>query len=154
MSVARGIEQRLIGLAKPLMRLHPRIYRATGGRIGGRLPGLPPLLVLDHVGAKSGIGRSSVVGYVPDGDDAIVVASQGGSPTHPAWFHNLKANPDARIQIGDEVRDVRARVAGAEERERLWPKVTAAYPGFQRYQEQTDRVIPIVVLDPRDARAA
>ena len=155
MSVARRIEERFIALAQPLMRLHPKIYRATDGRIGRRLPGLPPLLVLDHVGAKSGIQRSSVVGYVLDGDDVLVVASQGGSPTNPAWFHNLKANPDVRIQIGGEVRDVHARVASASERAQLWPKATAAYPGFQRYQDHTERVIPVVVLERRgDAPAA
>ena len=153
MGIGRALEQRMIAMAKPLMRLHPKVYRATGGRIGGSLPGLPPLLVLDHVGAKSGAPRTSVVGHVPHGDDVLVVASQGGSPTHPAWFHNLKANPEARIQIGGETRDVRARVAAPEERGRLWPIVTAAYPGFQRYQEQTERVIPIVVLERRDAPA-
>lgn len=131
------------------MRMHPRIYRATGGRIGGRLPGLPPILVLDHVGAKSGAERSSALAYVPDGENVLIVASQGGSPTHPAWFHNLKANPDATIQVGGDVREVRARVAAPAERAELWPKVTAAYSGFQRYQEQTERMIPIVVLEPR-----
>jgi deazaflavin-dependent oxidoreductase (nitroreductase family) len=143
------VEERFIALAKPLMRLHPKIYRATGGRIGAWVPGLPPLLVLDHIGAKSGAKRTSVVGYVEDGDDVVVIASQGGSPTNPAWFHNLKANPDARIQIGAETRDVRARVASPTERDRLWPKATAAYPGFQRYQDHTDREIPVVVLEPR-----
>jgi deazaflavin-dependent oxidoreductase (nitroreductase family) len=148
-NVPRAVEERFIALAKPLMRLHPKVYRATGGRIGRRLPGLPPLLILDHVGAKSGTKRSSVLGYVPDGDDILIVASQGGSPTHPAWFHNLKANPATRIQIGAEARDVRARIATPEERERMWPKVTAAYSGFQRYQDNTDREIPIVVLERR-----
>ena len=149
MKVPRPIEERFIAAAKPLMALHPKLYRATGGRVGRRLPGLPPLLILDHVGAKSGTQRSSVLGYVADGRDVLIVASQGGSPTHPAWFHNLRANPDARIQIGTEVCDVRARVASSDERARLWPKVTAAYSGFQRYQEHTDREIPIVILEPR-----
>ena len=149
MNVPRPVEERFIAAAKPLMRLHPRIYRATGGRIGRRLPGLPPLLILDHVGARTGAKRSSVLGYVEDGADVLIVASQGGSPSHPAWFHNLEANPEARIQIGSKARDVRARVATPGERERLWPKVTAAYSGFQRYQDNTDRVIPVVVLEPR-----
>jgi deazaflavin-dependent oxidoreductase (nitroreductase family) len=145
------LENRVIPHLKPLMRLHPRVYRATGGRIGRWVPGLPPLLILDHVGAKSGIERSSVIGYVLDGEDVLLVASQGGNPKNPAWFHNLKANPDARIQIGREVRDVRARVAAPGEREELWKKAASAWPVFDRYQQQTDRVIPIIVLEPRGA---
>ena len=149
MSALKDLENRIIPRLKPLMRLHPRIYRATGGRIGRRLPGLPPLLILDHVGAKSGVERNSVIGYVREGDDVLLVASQGGNPKNPAWYHNLKANPDARIQIGGEVRDVRARVADPDERATLWPVVSTAYPVFQRYQDQTERVIPILVLEPR-----
>ena len=149
MSRLAAIENRVIPHLKPLMRLHPKVYRATGGRIGRRLPGLPPLLILDHIGAKSGVERSSVIGYVADGENILLVASQGGNPKNPAWFHNLKANPDARIQIGRELREVQARVAGPGEREELWAKASSAWPVFQRYQEQTDRVIPILVLEPR-----
>ena len=149
MSAFRDIENKVIPHLKPLMRLHPKIYRATGGRIGRRLPGLPPLLILDHIGAKSGAERSSVIGYVREGEDVLLVASQGGNPKNPAWYFNLKANPDARIQIGSEVRDVRAHVADPDERAKLWPVVSTAYPVFQRYQDQTERVIPILVLEPR-----
>jgi F420H(2)-dependent quinone reductase len=79
----------------------------------------------------------------------VIVASKGGYPKHPAWFHNLRANPDATVQLGRERRSVRARVATPAERERLWPKVVAAYRDYDRYQQRTDRQIPLVVLERR-----
>jgi F420H(2)-dependent quinone reductase len=129
---------------------HARIYRATGGLIGHRLPGAPPMLLLDHVGAKSGTQRTSPLGYVEDGRDVVVVASKGGHPKNPSWYHNLRAHPDTTVQIGSEHRAVHARVAGADERARLWPKVVAAYGGYDGYQQRTDREIPLVILEPRD----
>lgn len=131
------------------MRGHAVAYRATGGRIGHRLPGLPPMLLLDHVGARSGRRRTTPLVYVPDGGDVVIVASKGGHPRNPAWFHNLRANPDTTIQIGSERRSVRARVASPNERARLWPEAVAAYPGYRGYQERTDREIPLVILEPR-----
>jgi len=99
-----------------LMGGHARIYRATGGRIGGRLPGLRQMLLLDHVGAKSGIKRTAPLLYVRDGENVVIVGSKGGFERHPAWFHNLRANPDTTVQIGSEVISVRTHVANAEER--------------------------------------
>jgi deazaflavin-dependent oxidoreductase (nitroreductase family) len=131
------------------MRAHAAIYRATGGRIGHRVPGLPPMLLLDHVGAKSGTERTAALVYIEDGDDLVLVASKGGHPKHPSWFHNLKANPEVTVQVGPERRDVRARVAAPEERERLWPRAVRAYPGYRTYQERTKRQIPLVILEPR-----
>jgi F420H(2)-dependent quinone reductase len=128
---------------------HTWIYRASNGLIGHRIPGLPTMLLLDHVGAKSGVRRTSPLLYVEDGDDVVIVASKGGYPKHPAWFHNLRANPDATVQLGRERRSVRARVATPAERERLWPKVVAAYRDYDRYQQRTDRQIPLVVLERR-----
>ncbi len=88
--------------------------------------------------------------YKEVGDAIAVVASKAGQPTHPAWFHNLTANPDTTIQIGSEVRDVRARVATDEERERLWPTFVAFYPGYEFYRRHAkERTIPIVILEPR-----
>jgi deazaflavin-dependent oxidoreductase (nitroreductase family) len=132
-----------------LMDAHTLMYRLTGGRIGHRIPGLAPMLLLDHVGAKSGTPRTTPLLYVEDPPNAVIVASKGGFPKHPAWFHNLRANPDTTIQIGPERRRVRARVAAPQERERLWPMAVAAYSGYTDYQERTDREIPLVILEPR-----
>jgi deazaflavin-dependent oxidoreductase (nitroreductase family) len=129
------------------MGAHPAIYRATHGLIGHRLPGLPPILVLDHVGARSGIKRSSALVYVEDGDNLVVIASKGGSPRHPAWFHNVMANPETTVQVGANRRKVRARIATPEERARLWPIVVAAYSGYAHYQRRTEREIPLVILE-------
>src|SRR5437763_12731744 len=123
----------------PLMRAHARVYRATGGRIGGDLPGLPSLLLLDHVGARSGKLRTTPLVYMPDGDSLLVVASKGGYPRDPAWMHNLRANPDTEVQIGRERRKVHAREANAEERERLWPKAAEYNSHWGRYRKRTSR---------------
>lgn len=134
-----------------LMSGHTAVYRATRGRIGHRFPGLPSMLLLDHVGAKTGTKRTIPLLYVSDGDDVAIVASKGGHPKHPAWFHNLRANPETTIQIGSQRRAVRARVAAGEERRRLWAKAVEAYGSYREYQERTERKIPIVVLEPRTA---
>jgi deazaflavin-dependent oxidoreductase (nitroreductase family) len=132
-----------------LMKGHTAAYRATRGLVGHRVPGAPPMLLLDHVGAKSGTKRTSPLVYVRDGDDFVLVASKGGHPRHPAWFHNLRANPDATIQVGARRRRVSARVATAEEHARLWPEAVATYRGYAGYQERTERQIPLVILEPR-----
>jgi len=134
-----------------LMGIHTIVYRATNGTIGHHIPGLAPMLLLDHVGAKSGFKRTSPLLYIPDGDDLVIVASKGGYPKHPAWFHNLQANPDATVQVGSERRPVRARVATSQERERLWPHVIEAYAGYADYQARTGREIPLVILERRSA---
>jgi deazaflavin-dependent oxidoreductase (nitroreductase family) len=133
------------------MGLHTLIYRTSGGRLGHRLPGMPQMLLLDHVGAKSGKERTSPLVYANDGDDLVIVASKGGFPKNPGWFHNLKANPDTTVQVGTERRPVRARVANAEERKRLWPKVVEVYSGYEGYQQRTEREIPLVILARRTA---
>lgn len=145
------IGDRIWPLTRRLMGLHTLAYRATGGRIGHRLPGVSaPILLLDHVGAKTGAGRTSPLLYIPDGEDVVIVASKGGFPKHPAWFHNLKANPDTTVQIGSERRPVRARVANPEERKRLWPKVVDSYRAYAAYQRRSrGREIPLVILEPR-----
>ena len=132
-----------------LMGLHTVAYRATRGVVGHRFPGSPPMLLLDHVGAKSGTKRTSPLVYAEDGHDLVLVASKGGNPKNPAWYHNLKANPDTTIQVGSEKRPVHARVATDEERKRLWPKVVEVYSGYDGYQKRTDRTIPLVVLERR-----
>jgi F420H(2)-dependent quinone reductase len=133
-------------------KIHVALYRRSGGKIGGHLPGWPDarILLVDHTGAKSGVKRTSPLMYHEDGDAIAVVASKAGQPTNPAWFHNLKANPDTTIQIGPVVREVRARVATDEERDRLWPKFVASFPGYDFYETHAkSRKIPIVILDPR-----
>jgi deazaflavin-dependent oxidoreductase (nitroreductase family) len=86
--------------------------------------------------------------YVENRPDLVLVASKGGNPTHPAWYHNLRANPDTTVQIGAEYRPVNAWVATPEERERLWPKALATYSGYAGYQQRTQREIPLVILEP------
>jgi deazaflavin-dependent oxidoreductase (nitroreductase family) len=109
------------------------------------------MLLLNHVGAKSGKQRTNPLAYLRDGDDLVIVASKGGSARNPAWFHNLRANPDTSVQVGPERRAVHARVANAAERERLWPKVLDVYSGYRGYQERTEREIPLVILEPRQS---
>ena len=130
-------------------RGHVLAYRLTRGLVGHRIPGVPQVLLLDHVGAKSGKRRTTPLSYLDDGDDIVLVASKGGYPKHPAWFHNLRANPSTTVQVGSRRIPVTARVATAEERKRLWPKVVDLYSGYQGYQDRTEREIPLVVLSPR-----
>lgn len=136
-------------LLDKVMRAHVALYRATNGRIGRRIPGVPTMLLLEHVGAKSGKRRTAALVYLEDGPSLAIIASKGGHPKHPAWFHNLMAHPDVTVQVGKERRKVRARVASPEERARLWPRAVKAWPGYRTYQERTDREIPVVILEPR-----
>jgi F420H(2)-dependent quinone reductase len=133
------------------MGLHTALYRASGGRIGHTVPGSRVrMLLLDHVGAKSGTKRTSPLLYIEDGDNVAVIASKGGFPKNPAWFYNLKANPDTMVQIGGEHRPVRARVATPEERKRIWAKAVKVYPGYNDYASRSKgRTIPVVVLESR-----
>ena len=107
------------------------------------------MLLLDHVGARSAKQRTSPLVYAVDGENLILVASKGGYPKHPAWFHNLMANPDTTVQVGSQRRAVRARVADPRERERLWPLVVSVYGGYEGYRRRTEREIPLVILQPR-----
>jgi deazaflavin-dependent oxidoreductase (nitroreductase family) len=131
------------------MRGHAALYRATGGLVGGKLPGVPALLLLDHRGARSGSLRTTPLVYMPDGENLVVVASKGGHPRNPGWLYNLRAHPDTEVQVGRRRRPVRAREAGPEERRRLWPKAAEYNPLWDRYRQRTDREIPLVLLEPR-----
>jgi deazaflavin-dependent oxidoreductase (nitroreductase family) len=141
-------------LLRRLAAVHILAYRATNGRLGQWIPGLPPMLLLDHTGARSGARRTAALLYIHDGENLVIVASKGGHPRHPAWFHNLRAHPDTSVQVGSEHRAVHARVADPEARQRLWPRVVDAYPGYAEYQRRTDRRIPLVILEPRAAHKA
>ena len=133
------------------MGAHTFLYQRTGGRIGHLVPGTRiRILLLDHVGAKSGTKRTSPLFYVRDGKDLVIVASKGGFPKHPAWYHNLMANPNTTVQVGSKHLPVRARVAKPEERERLWQMAVASYAGYKDYAARSKgREIPLVVLEPR-----
>ena len=140
------VADRMWPLLNRLMAGHTLVYRATGGLVGHRLPGAPPMLLLDHVGAKSAKQRTTPLVYVRN---VAVIASKGGNPRHPAWFHNLRAHPDTTIQIGSRRLLVRARVAAGQERERLWQRAVESWASYEDYQKRTPRQIPVVVLEPR-----
>jgi deazaflavin-dependent oxidoreductase (nitroreductase family) len=137
-------------LLRRAMGLHTTIYRASNGLIGHHVPGAPPMLLLDHVGARSGVKRTSPLVYGRDGENLVLVASKGGYAKNPAWFHNLRANPDTRVQVGSQIRNVTARVAEGEERERLWALMVGVYGGYEGYRKRTEREIPLVILQPRE----
>jgi deazaflavin-dependent oxidoreductase (nitroreductase family) len=125
-------------------------FRANEGRVGGRFEGLP-ILLLHHTGARSGKRRINPLAYRRDDGRYVIFASKGGSPTHPAWYHNLKAHPDATIEVGTETIDVTAGEATGEERERLFRAQAGDVPQFGEYERRTERVIPVMVLAPRAA---
>jgi deazaflavin-dependent oxidoreductase (nitroreductase family) len=122
-------------------------FRANEGRVGGRFEGMPVLL-LHHVGAKSGAARINPLAYHEDGGRYVVFASKGGAPENPAWYHNLKANPDTTIEVGAQQLAVRATEADGEERDRLYRAQAERVPQFADYQHSTDRRIPVMVLTP------
>ena len=126
--------------------MHKRVYRVTGGKIGGRI-GKLPVLLLTTIGRKSGQPRTQPLAYTRAGDGYAVIASKGGAPQHPLWYLNLRANPLAEVTVGRETRKVRARDAEGEERERLWRALADLYPGYDRYAQKTSRRIPVVVLE-------
>ena len=136
-------------------KAHVWVYRRTGGkvganwRVGAGFKKPVPTLLLEHTGRKSGRTLVSPLVFIHDGDDVIVVASQGGRDTDPQWYRNLVANPDAHIEIGSDRRAVRALTATPEEKARLWPKLVEAYADFDTYQAWADRDIPVVILKPR-----
>jgi deazaflavin-dependent oxidoreductase (nitroreductase family) len=125
-------------------------YRLSGGRIGGRM-GRAPVLLLEHVGRRSGKRRVVPLLYLADGKNLVIVASRGGSDATPAWWHNLRAAPATTVEVGREHRAVLARQAPPEERAQLWPRLVEMYPDYATYQGRTEREIPVIVLEPRAA---
>lgn len=127
-------------------RVHPWLYRRAGGKgFVARVQGMPVLL-LTTTGRRSGRRRTNAVGYVPDGEDLLVVGSAGGEPRHPAWAVNLRANPEAEVQVGTDRFRVRGEWTGPEERERLWREITTRYPFFAPYEAKAGRTIPVIRL--------
>ena len=121
-------------------------FRHNGGQVTGMFAGAP-LVLLTTTGAKSGTRRTTPVVYTRDGDRIVVIASKGGAPTSPDWYHNLVANPDVTVELADEKFEARAVVAKGEERERLYRAQADLMPNFDEYQKKTKREIPVVLLE-------
>jgi len=121
--------------------------RAHGGQVTtGPMAGRP-LMLLTTKGAKTGEGRKAIVTYTRDGDRFVIAASKGGAPTHPAWFHNLRVNPEVSVEAGGETFKARATITDGAERDRLWSQHAEQRPEFRDYPKRTTRVIPVIVLD-------
>lgn len=135
-------------IAKISTMIHRTIYRTSGGRILGRAFGMP-VLELETIGRKTGKPRNTMLTTpVRDDDRVVLVASYGGDDRHPAWFLNLRDDPNVKVTSDGKTRSMTARVATAEEKAELWPQVVQAYKGYGGYQDRTDRDIPLVILTP------
>jgi len=142
-----------VGTSRVATRLHPHIYRLTGGRGPiGRNFGVQNVIVT-MTGRKTGKRREVPLFGIQDGGRFIVIGSNGGGSSDPAWVANLRSDPRATLRVGRVVRDVRAREADGEERDRLWELATTAYPGYETYRAGTDRRIPVLVLESATATA-
>jgi deazaflavin-dependent oxidoreductase (nitroreductase family) len=128
---------------------HIRNYVGSNGSKGHRWNGVYTLLLTTR-GRRSGKLRRTALIYEREGDSFVIVASNGGSKRHPAWYLNLVANPEVRVQVGSETFSAVARTAGVEERPRLWSKMTAIWPDYDTYQAKCKREIPVVVLERRE----
>jgi deazaflavin-dependent oxidoreductase (nitroreductase family) len=136
------------GMLRALGKLNVPVYRLTRGRVLGKV-GHAPVLLLTSIGRRSGQPRTAPVLFLADGERVVVIGSNAGNERAPAWSHNLKANPDCKIQIRGERRDVRARLAEGDERTELWRKMNEQYAGFEDYDERTSRDIGVFVLEAR-----
>jgi deazaflavin-dependent oxidoreductase (nitroreductase family) len=152
----RGLDSdRTRAIIKLMARSNVWLYRRTGGRVGGtwrvgaamRKP--VPICLLEHRGRRTGQVRTTPLVYLQDGPRMIVVASQAGRSEHPMWYLNLLADPEVTVQVSRERRPMHARVTDADERALLWPRLVDLYADYDSYQSWTDRVIPVVVLEPR-----
>jgi len=137
-------------LARSVGTTHNALYRLSKGRVGGRLQGLP-ILLLTTTGRKTGKARTNPLGFVRDGDNLVVIASNGGMDWSPAWWLNLKHDGAATVEIERDRRSVAARQASVEERARLWPEIVRRFPAYGRYEQRTTRAIPVVILEPAPA---
>ena len=142
-------------IIKVMSVLHTRMYKATGGRLGKKwhvgsalFRGVP-ICLLTTTGAKSGLPRTVPLLKMEDGDNVVLVASQGGLPTNPQWLRNVQADPNVTIQVRKNVRQMRARIATPDERETLWPRLVELYTDFASYQTWTEREIAVVICEPR-----
>jgi deazaflavin-dependent oxidoreductase (nitroreductase family) len=120
-------------------------FRANAGRVGGPFEGAPMILI-HHTGARSGTVRVNPLVYFPDGDRMVIIASAGGAPKNPDWYHNLKAHPRITAEVGAETFAADVEELTGDERSAVWERVVAAMPGFGEYQKQTTRQIPVLAL--------
>lgn len=131
-------------------RLQVAVFRATKGRMMNKFIGGFPVCVVTTRGAKSGKVRRIALIHLPHGDNKLMVASQGGMPVNPAWYYNVKANPEIQIMVDGAERNYRARQVSPEEKAALWPHLVSLYPDFDQYQARTDRDIPVFTCEPVD----
>ena len=136
-------------ILKAFTRLNVWVYRLSGGRLMNKLGG-DPICLVTMTGAKSGLTRTIPLMYVPHGDSVLLVASQGGAPKHPIWYHNLVAHPDIVVEEGGRKRSLRARELGPEEKAEVWPVCVAHYAPYADYQKRTSRPIPVFRCEPAD----
>lgn len=136
---------------KVMSRTHKLLLKVSGGKVLDRAFGMQ-VVELHTIGRKSGQRRSTMLTTpIHDDDRVVLIASKGGDNRHPDWYRNLSANPDVEITLGGTTRTMTARTASEEERAELWPEVIAAYKGYAGYQKRTDRVIPVVICEPRQS---
>jgi deazaflavin-dependent oxidoreductase (nitroreductase family) len=124
------------------------LFRLTGARLGATFPGGAPVCLVTAKGKRSGTPRTVALLYLAAGDDVVLVASKGGMSHHPAWYHNMMANPDVEVEIGRTTRRMRARRASDAEKAALWPRLVAMYRDYDAYQARTTRDIPVLILSP------
>jgi deazaflavin-dependent oxidoreductase (nitroreductase family) len=135
-------------IMRTLSRITVALYRATGGRIGGRMGGVPVLL-LTVAGRRTGVAHTTSVSYFLEGDRYVVTGSAGGSPKEPQWFRNLRAASAAQIEVGPRKLAVSVSIAEGAERDALWQKLLTHAPSFAAYQAKVERQIPMAVLAPK-----
>jgi deazaflavin-dependent oxidoreductase (nitroreductase family) len=138
-------------MLKLMMRLifpiFVKLYRLTNGKAGGRVQGLPVLL-LTTTGRKTGAQRDNLLGYFEQDGAYVVTATNAGMDTHPAWYHNLRANPQVTVRIKERSFEATAEAAQGEQRQRLWERFVQLSPGYAYYEKRTKRTIPVVLLRP------
>jgi deazaflavin-dependent oxidoreductase (nitroreductase family) len=135
-------------MMRTVSALNTWVYRVSGGRWMGRFPSGAPVCLLTTQGRKSGQRRTVPLLFLADGDDLVIVASQGGAPQHPGWYFNLVADSAAEVQIGRRRFAAAARVVNEQEKAALWPRLVTIYPPYEAYQQRTTRPIPVVRLTP------
>ena len=126
-------------------------FRKNHGKVGGQFEGAP-ILLINHTGARTGKARTNPVMYLKDGHRYLVFASKGGAPTNPDWYHNLKAHPDVKIEVGTETIEVRAEEVTGAERDKIYKRQSSLYPQFAQYQHSTKRIIPVIAFTPKARR--
>ncbi|MDV7356741.1 nitroreductase family deazaflavin-dependent oxidoreductase [Rhodococcus oxybenzonivorans] len=152
----RGLDSKwTVSIIKWMSKINVVLYQRTGGRlgstwrVGSAFPRGLPVCLLTTTGRKSGEPRVNPLLFLEDGEHIVLVASQGGLPKHPMWYLNLRSDPAVTVQVKSRVLPMTARVATAEERAQLWPRLVDMYPDFDNYQAWTERTIPVVICTPR-----